>query len=158
MPGVALSVFLMVPYDKEWDSWFLLILKLISQDISIPLSKIINLSSETGVFSEVLKIEKFVPIFKKGSLLWTKFLYSCQYGFSKSLSNSHYPQHQRAYTSKGQFACGTFCQLYRKHLILLIMPYCAKNWTYGICDVANKWIQSYYLSSRYQFVSMSIQC
>jgi len=42
------------------------ILKLASQDISIPLSKVVNLSFETGVFPEILKLSKVMPIFKKG--------------------------------------------------------------------------------------------
>ena len=45
------------------------ILKLISNDISVPLSDIINLSFETGKFPDILKISKVIPIFKKGSPL-----------------------------------------------------------------------------------------
>ena len=46
------------------------ILKLIIPSISLPLSKIINLSFSTGVYIEKLKIAKVIPIFKeKGSEL-----------------------------------------------------------------------------------------
>ena len=46
------------------------ILKLINSNVSLPLSKIINLSFETGIYPENLKIAKVIPIFKnKGSSL-----------------------------------------------------------------------------------------
>jgi len=167
----------------------MLILKLISQDISIPLSKLINLSFETGVFPEILKISKVVPIFKKGSplepsnyrpisllsnlekifekLMYSrlsnfldkyKVLYSRQYGFRKSHSTTHtilnIIERIRQNLDKGQFACGTFVDLQKAfdtvdHAIL-----CKKLNHYGIRGVANKWFQSY-LSSRYQFVSIT---
>ena len=46
------------------------ILKLICDDISIPISKLINRSFETGIFPSLLKTSKVVPVFKnKGSPL-----------------------------------------------------------------------------------------
>ena len=43
------------------------IIHLLKSDISIPLSKIYNLSLESGIYPETLKVAKTVPIFKKGS-------------------------------------------------------------------------------------------
>ena len=43
------------------------ILQLLKSDLSIPLSKIYNLSLVSGTYPEILKISKTVPIFKKGS-------------------------------------------------------------------------------------------
>jgi hypothetical protein len=45
------------------------ILKLIHQDISFPLSNIINLSFTKGRFPSTLKLSKVIPVFKKGSPL-----------------------------------------------------------------------------------------
>ena len=45
------------------------ILKLISAEISNPLSDLINLSFQTGVFPSILKLSKVIPVFKKGSAL-----------------------------------------------------------------------------------------
>ena len=45
------------------------ILQLLAQDISKPLSMIFNLSFETGMYPDKLKISKVTPIFKKGSRL-----------------------------------------------------------------------------------------
>ena len=46
------------------------ILKLLKHDISIPLSILINLSFETGVFPSTLKVSKVIPVYKnKGSPL-----------------------------------------------------------------------------------------
>ena len=45
------------------------ILQMISNIISIPLSKIINISIVTGTYPERLKMVKVIPIFKKGSRL-----------------------------------------------------------------------------------------
>ena len=45
------------------------ILKLLKTDISIPLSKIFNISLKTGVYPDLFKIAKAIPIFKKGSPL-----------------------------------------------------------------------------------------
>ena len=42
------------------------ILLLLKSDISVPLTKIFNLSLSTGVFPDKLKIAKTIPIFKKG--------------------------------------------------------------------------------------------
>ena len=47
------------------------ILHLIKKDISYPLSKIFNLSLLTGVYPDIFKIAKAIPIFKKGSQLST---------------------------------------------------------------------------------------
>jgi hypothetical protein len=43
------------------------VLKLLKQDISIPISRIINLSFSSGYFPCLLKISKVIPIFKQGS-------------------------------------------------------------------------------------------
>lgn len=43
------------------------ILKLLKADISIPISKIINLSFSNGIFPSLLKVSKVIPVFKKGS-------------------------------------------------------------------------------------------
>jgi hypothetical protein len=51
-----------IPYD---------IIQLTKLIISEPLAKIANLSFETGIHPELLKIQKVVPIFKKGSKLKT---------------------------------------------------------------------------------------
>ena len=45
------------------------ILKLIKQDISVPISKLINTSFEHGIFPSTLKIAQVIPVFKKGSPL-----------------------------------------------------------------------------------------
>ena len=45
------------------------ILKLLKNEISIPLQKIFNLSLSTGRYPDILKIAKTIPIFKKGSRL-----------------------------------------------------------------------------------------
>ena len=45
------------------------ILKVLSTEISIPLSLLVNLSFQTGVFPSVLKLSKVIPVFKKGSPL-----------------------------------------------------------------------------------------
>ena len=40
-----------------------------SKEISIPLEKLINLSFETGIFPDTLKLASIIPVFKKGDLL-----------------------------------------------------------------------------------------
>jgi hypothetical protein len=45
------------------------ILKLLHQDISIPLSDIFNLSFIKSHFPSTLKLSKVIPVFKKGSPL-----------------------------------------------------------------------------------------
>ena len=45
------------------------ILQMISNEISTPLSKIINISATTGCHPEKLKLVNAIPIFKKGSRL-----------------------------------------------------------------------------------------
>ena len=47
------------------------ILHLLKDDISNPLSTIFNLSLKTGIYPELLKSAKVIPIFKKGSKLQT---------------------------------------------------------------------------------------
>ena len=44
-------------------------LKQFSKEISIPLEKLINLSFETGIFPDTLKLASIIPVFKKGDLL-----------------------------------------------------------------------------------------
>ena len=45
------------------------LLKQFSKEISIPLEKLINLSFETGIFPDTLKLASVIPVFKKGDLL-----------------------------------------------------------------------------------------
>ena len=45
------------------------ILQLLKKDISYPLYKIFNISLSTGVYPDLFKIAKAIPIFKKGSPL-----------------------------------------------------------------------------------------
>ena len=45
------------------------ILQLLKTDISIPLSKIFNLSMQTGIHPDCLKLAMVIPIHKKGSKL-----------------------------------------------------------------------------------------
>ena len=45
------------------------ILKLVKKEISIPLSKIFNLSMNTGIHPELFRIAMTIPIYKKGSKL-----------------------------------------------------------------------------------------
>ena len=45
------------------------LLQLLANDVSKPLTKIFNLSFETGLFPDQLKIARVVPIYKKGSRL-----------------------------------------------------------------------------------------
>ena len=45
------------------------LLKLVKNNISKPLSKILNKSFETGSFPDLFKIAKVIPVFKKGSKL-----------------------------------------------------------------------------------------
>ena len=45
------------------------LLKQFSKEISIPLEKFINLSFETGIFPDILKLASIIPVFKKGDLL-----------------------------------------------------------------------------------------
>ena len=45
------------------------ILKLIKNDVSNPISFLINLSFESGMFPQTLKLSKVVPVLKKGSPL-----------------------------------------------------------------------------------------
>ena len=45
------------------------LLKLLLHDISVPISILINLSLESGIFPTLLKTSKVIPIFKKGSPL-----------------------------------------------------------------------------------------
>ena len=42
------------------------LLKQFSKEISIPLEKLINLSFETGIFPDTLKLASIIPVFKKG--------------------------------------------------------------------------------------------
>ena len=77
------------------------ILSSLKPEISIPLSKIINLSFSTGIFPNNLKIAKVIPIHKEGSKLeltnyrpisllsnidknFEKLLYKCVHGFLES--------------------------------------------------------------------------
>ena len=39
------------------------------KEISIPIEKLINLSFETEIFPDALKLARIIPIFKKGDLL-----------------------------------------------------------------------------------------
>ena len=48
------------------------LLKQFYKDISIPIEKLIDLSFETGIFPDALKIPRIIPIFKKGDLLQCK--------------------------------------------------------------------------------------
>ena len=43
------------------------ILKLIKESISIPLSKLINYCFDKGIFPQILKEAKVIPVFKSGS-------------------------------------------------------------------------------------------
>ena len=45
------------------------LLKKFFKEISIPIGKLINLSFETGIFPDALKLARIIPIFKKGDLL-----------------------------------------------------------------------------------------
>ena len=45
------------------------LLKKFFKEISIPIGKLINLSFETGMFPDALKLARIIPIFKKGDLL-----------------------------------------------------------------------------------------
>ena len=45
------------------------LLKQFFKEISIPIKKLINLSFETGIFPDVLKLARIIQIFKKGDLL-----------------------------------------------------------------------------------------
>ena len=45
------------------------LLKQFFKEISIPIEKLIKLSFETGIFADVLKLARTIPIFKKGDLL-----------------------------------------------------------------------------------------
>ena len=58
------------------------ILKLVQNEISIPLSQIFNLSFSTGTHPEKLRISKTIPIYKKGSRLT-----ACNYRPISLLSN-----------------------------------------------------------------------
>ena len=48
------------------------LLKQFYKEISIPIEKLIDLSFETGIFPDALKLARIIPIFKKGDLLQCK--------------------------------------------------------------------------------------
>ena len=51
------------------------LLKQLFKEISMPIEKLINLSLETGVFPDDLKLARVIPIFKKGDLLqWNNYI------------------------------------------------------------------------------------
>ena len=45
------------------------LLKQFSKEISIPIEKLINLSFETGIFPDALKLARIIPVFKNGDSL-----------------------------------------------------------------------------------------
>ena len=154
------------------------ILKLICDEISIPISKLINRSLETGTFPSLLKTSKVVvsnyrpisllsnieKIYEK--VMYTRvtsfldsqnLIYSRQFGFRKSHSTLHtltvIVERIRKSLDNGELACGVFVDLQKAfdtvdHQILI-----SKLDHYGIRGPCKNWFKSY-LSDRHQFVSI----
>ena len=150
------------------------ILHLIMLIIAEPLSKIVNLSFNKGMYIENLKIAKTIPTFKEnGSNLEIfeklmherlyKFLtdhnciYELQFGFRHGHSITHallrLTEQIRKALDSNKYVGGVFIDLKKAfdtvdHKILL-----GKLEHYGIRGAANDWFGSY-LSNRRQFVSV----
>ena len=133
------------------------ILKDFKTELSEPLSDMINVSFNKGIFPDFLKVANVIPIHKKGEKLDPNnyrpisLLYSSPY-YNHSLISL--TEMIRNVLDNGNFACGVFIDLQKafdtvNHDILF-----SKLNHYGIRGVAFDWLKSY-LSDRTQYVAIN---
>ena len=152
------------------------ILKHFRKTISIPLTKLVNLSFDQGKFPSIIKIAKVLAIFKKGdkldadnyrlvsllsnlSKIIEKLMHKRLY-FYLEQNKVFYPfppfieitEEIREACDKGLFACGVYLDFKKafdtvKHEILL-----SKLQHYGVTGIANDWMRSF-LTNRKQYTS-----
>jgi hypothetical protein len=159
------------------------LLKILNNNISLCLSKIINDYFLHGIFPDKLKIAKVTPIFKKGSrtdksnyrpisVVFEKLVYKrvynyleyrnilneFQFGFRANRSTSHALlstiENLKESLDRGSFGVGLFIDF--KKAFDTVNHYILLNKLefYGFRGVVNKWFQSY-LTGRNQYVSIN---